>query len=131
VPEQQAGNLSKGAVGSQQEGIEGMGHYDDTTEKLEEEMRKLGTPTGGHVNSSPFAQDHPALSDSGDVPSDSQAGKSSGQEHDQHDEGQSRADYLDDPLPESLAQAVESVVSFAAPADARTALGNVIRIMKV
>ena len=131
VPEPEAVNLSCGAEDSQREGIEGMEHHDDTTEKLEEEMRKLGTPTIGHGKSSPFVQDHPALSDSSSALNDAQPGSSNGREHDQHDTGQSRADALDGSLPEPVAQAVQGVVSAAAPADARTALGNVMRIIKV
>lgn len=131
VPEPEAVDLSWGAEDSQRESIEGMGHHDDTTEKLEEEMRKLGTPTVGHGKSGPFAQDHSVLSDSSSVPNDAQPGSSNGREHDQHDTGQSRADASDDSLPEAVAQAVQGVVSAAAPADARTALGNVMRIIKV
>ena len=131
VPEPEAVDLSWGAEDSQREAIEGMEHHDDTTEKLEEEMRKLGTPTIGRGKSSPFAQDHPALSDSSSVPNDAQPGSSNVQEHDQHDTGQSRADALDGSLAEPVVQAVQGVVSAAAPADARTALGNVMRIIKV
>ena len=56
VPELQAVGLS-GSEGDQQESIEGLGHHDGTTEKLEDEMRQLGTPAAKHGSSSPFTRD--------------------------------------------------------------------------
>ena len=56
APELQAVGLS-GSAGDQQESIEGLGHHDGTTEKLEDEMRQLGTPTAKPGSSSPFTRD--------------------------------------------------------------------------
>ena len=128
VPELQAVSLSQGH-GDQGDSIEGLGHCDGSTEKLEDEMRKLGTPTAEQgMMQSPFTRDHV---DSGATLHSSSPDIRGSTESVQPNAAQnSIADAADDSA-SAVKQAVQGIVSAGAPATARAALDAVVKIMKV
>ncbi len=128
VPGLQAVGLSE-VSGDQGDSIEGLGHCDGSTEQLEDEMRRLGTPTAEQgTRNSPFTQDH---RDSRDAANSKGPQGSSSMESTHL---QAAHDGSADAAPSSAApvrEAVLSIVSAGAPASARAALDSVMKIIQV
>lgn len=130
VPELQAVGLSKAkAHGDQKDSIEGLGHCDGSTEKLEDDMRKLGTPTAEQGSrTSPFTQECSNSSDA--LYSDGLKGSGSMESTQPNAAQDSSADAADDSA-SPVEQAVHGIVSAGTPADARAALDSVMKIIQV
>ena len=128
VPELQAVGLSE-APDDKGDSIEGLGHCDGSTEQLEDEMRRLGTPTAEQgTRNSPFIQES---RDSRDAANSNRPQGSSSIESTHptaaDDGGADAAHSSASPVEE----AVHSIVSAGAPATARAALDSVMKIIQV
>ena len=127
----EAQSVGPSAVKDQQhDSIEGLGHLDDTTEQLEREMRKLGTPTAAQGrSSSPFTQHAPPSPEGwSDRDNHPRSGKSP--EEDSIPTEQSSPAAADS-SPAPVEAAVQSVVSSASPERAKAALHSVSKILQV
>ena len=128
VPELQAVGLS-GAPADQGDSIEGLGHYDGSTEQLEDEMRRLGTPTAEQgIRDSPFTQHHTddSVAPNGKCPQGSGSMESAHPKA-AHNGSADAAHISASPVEE----AVHSIVSAGEPATARAALDSVMKIIQV
>ena len=128
VPELQAVGLSE-PPGDHEDSIEGLGHRDGSTEKLEDEMRRLGTPTAEEGSRpSPFTQDHCSGSDA--PYSDGLKGSGS-METTQPNAAQDGSVNAADDSASLVEQAARGIVSAGTPSSAKAALDSVMKIIQV
>ena len=118
-----------GAPGHQMDSIEGLGHCDGSTEALEDEMRRLGTPTAQQGSrTGPFTQDHTDYG--GAQNSNCPEGSALPESTHPNAAQESTADAANSSA-SPVEQAVHGIVSAGAPATAKAALDSVMKIIQV